>query len=815
MDIAAAIESLTSSLAITEGWLLQITAPVVPVLMILGLRTLFMFRKHHSWVTFAVRFFGGAIPLCIGLYFLSVLVGSQDIRIVPGAGWGISVSFGLGLVIGVILAYIAGRKFEPWLLGYLDRRVRRAGRCESLTDIREVRHGFSDLADVDFSAQFDSAVKKDAMFLGLGLDGEEVTIDRPTWKSSHVQIMGPPGTGKGMLAGITLTQSLKYGDAVFVFDPKRDEWAPSVLHAACERAGVPFRYVDLNEAVAQINPLLSSTSGEVAEMLYAGLELGRKGTEADFYRLDDRKAARLAAGQAGEDALSLKELADRAKSVTDGSLMTGAKAFFAAIDEVAELPCVQTREGVDLCAPLRGGGCIYIVGSMRNDPIVILQKMLFVRIVQIIERMRERTRHCSVFLDEFKYLLSVTAVNSLGAIRDKGCNILLAHQSLGDFGNCGSDLSESAVGSTILDTTPIKWLYRPADQATASWVSDQSGRILVATQRAETARNPELAESLSEVRRIGEVERNLYDVNTVMSMPKGCAVCIGAGIATLARAKAIRVDRMDFRPTPAEVAEPVGINVLKRITASTVADDDCDTPSEPLLDQAPETRLLRFLFEETWTHIDIIRDLLGDGAQEQWMELLAALAEGKSIRCHELRIGSSSTGDYWGITRKGVDEYQLISGVTADRPIFVKKMLNPKSVLHRLDLQRLRLVAERAGWSQWQMQRPAGLLQKSGIYPDATVRDRSGARVAIEVERSVKTKSDYRKILLGHLLARRARRWDWVCYLSPDRSMAKRLERIFTDIEEVDYEGSRIEIGEDHRAVFQFFSYGDDWTESS
>ncbi len=814
MDIASEFDSLIYSLALAEGWLLHTAASVIPVLMVLGLRFLFMFRKHHSWITLAIRFFGGAVPLCIGVYLLFVFAGSSDIPIVQtDSGSDSLVSFGLGLVIGGMLAYAAGRKFEPWLLAYLDQRVKQAGRSESLTDIREVQHRFSDVTEIDFSAEFDKAIADDEMFLGLGLDDEVITIDRPTWKSSHVQIMGPPGTGKGIQAGVTLTQSMKFGDAVFVFDPKNDEWAPSVFHAACESAGVPFQFIDLNKAVAQINPLLNSTSEEVAEMLYAGLELGRKGTEADFYRLDDRKAARLAAEHSVEGSLSLKEMADRTKSVSDGSLMTGAKAFFAAIDEVGELPCVQTREGVDLSTPLREGGCIYIVGSMRNDPIVILQKMLFVRVVQIIERMRERARHCSVFLDEFKYLLSVTAVNALGAIRDKGCNILLAHQSLGDFANCGSDLSESAVRTTILDTTPIKWLYRPADQDTASWVSDQTGRILVATQTVETVRNPELSESLSDVRSVGETERNLYDVNTVMSLPKGCAVCIGAGIPKLARATAIRVDKVDHRPTPAQVTEPVGIDLLERLPAQSDAEDEYDGPAEPLLDQDPETRLLRFLFEETWTHIDIIKDLLADVEEAEWTEMLSALADGNSIRSHELKIGSSSTGEYWGITRKGINEYQVMSGISAERPAFVKRMLNPKSILHRLDLQRLRLAAERAGWCQWQMPRPARLMEKDHIYPDATVLRPDNVRVAIEAERSIKRKGDYGKIFAGHLGARRLGRWDMVYYLSPDQRTAKWLEKMYREIKEVDFEGSVVAISDEHRAVFRFFTYDDDWTE--
>ena len=456
----------------------------------------------------------------------------------------------LGLVAGGVLAYFAGRYFEPFVVEILNKQTRTAGLKDTLTDIRHIRKELPGTVPIQFEKQFTAAELKNEMFLGVDIAGSPVTLERSTWKSSHVQIMGPPGTGKGIQAAVTLTQSLKYGDAVFVFDPKNDEWAPSVFHEACKSAGVRFQFVDLSEPIPQLNPLLNSSPDEAAEMLYAGLELSRRGSDSDFYKLDDRKAARFAASLLEKESLSLTEMGNKAKFLIDRDLLNGAKAFFAAIEEVGEQACIHTRTGVDLSAPLRDGGCIYIVGSMRNDPIVILQKMLFVRIIQIIEQTRNRNRHCSIFLDEFKYLLSATSVNALGAIRDKGCNILLAHQSLGDFANCGSDLSEDGVRTTILDTTPIKWLYRPSDKDTASWISNQTGRILVSTQSSSTVRNLELSESFSASRSVGETERNLYDVNTIMSLPKGCAVCLGTDLPQLAIATALPVQKVEITLNP-------------------------------------------------------------------------------------------------------------------------------------------------------------------------------------------------------------------------------------------------------------------------
>ncbi len=816
MESATGMDSVMFALSLQEGWGFYVAVGTVSLLIVPGLRFAFMFREHHSWVTLAIRLLCGFFPLIVVVYGVFVFAGSSQIQsLVWQHGFGTVIAGGVGLAGGVVVAYFAGRTFEPWLLGKLEEHTRLAGRSEMLTDIRDTQPDSQEQIQVDFEREFERARAADEVFLGLDENGEAITIDRRTWKSSHVQIMGPPGTGKGIQAGVTLTQSLRFGDAVFVFDPKYDEWAPSVFRAGCKNAGVRFHFIDLNETVPQINPLNSATPDEVAEMLYAGLGLGRRGTEADYYRLDDRKAARLASERVRDGDISLAEMASRTRAESGSSLMSGAKAFFAALDEIGELPCVRTREGIDFGELLNEGGCVYIVGSMRNEPIVILQKMLFVRIIQIIERTRDRTRHCSIFLDEFKHLLSVTAVNALGAIRDKGCNILLAHQSLGDFANCGADLTESSVRTTVLDTTPIKWLYRPSDQETASWISDQSGRIMVATQRYKSVRNIELAESASESRMIGETERNLYDTNTVMSLPRGSAVCIGTGLPTLARVCAIEVERVHLKPDPAPALEvPDEFDVLKRLAEPPADVLRPNLNLMPIFEEEPEIRLLRFLFEETWTHSEIIHSLLADVSELDVATMLLRLQDEKVIRSYEFAITPRSTDLFWGITQKGVEQVQLDSGRTESRPSFTKRMLNPTNILHRLDVQRLRLVAEANGWRHWWSEPTAGVSKKGEIRADAIVQRSDGLWVAVEVERMLKSKRRYPDVFARHLKAWRERRWDLIYYLCPDQKTASRLEKIFSEIAAVDFAGMEIGITNQHLSFLRFFTYDEEWTSS-
>lgn len=78
-------------------------------------------------------------------------------------------------------------------------------------------------------------------------------------------------------------------------DPKDDEWAPHLYRKACEDAGKPFALIDLRKQQYQLNLIEDITPDELEELFVAGFSTAEKGQESDFYRIDDRKAARMAA----------------------------------------------------------------------------------------------------------------------------------------------------------------------------------------------------------------------------------------------------------------------------------------------------------------------------------------------------------------------------------------------------------------------------------------------------------------------------------------------------------------------------------------
>ncbi|SVZ32245.1 mobB [Klebsiella pneumoniae] len=340
------------------------------------------------------------------------------------------------------------------------------------------------------------------MFLGKDEQGKPVLVPRDTWRKTNIQILGLPGSGKSVMATNALIRCVRdFGDAVVYFDPKGDAWAPHVFRAHCP----DFTLLDLRPGKpAQLNLFRDLDQYALKNLLIAGLNLGETGDVADHYRISEQKAAKLSV--------------------------------------------LQTDSGIDVAGIINGGGCLYVIGSMDDEAVIRVQKMLFARCAQIIiarDEFREWP-HVSVMLDEIKYLLSKYVLNALGTLRSRDCNLLLAHQSLGDFGQCGQDLPAEFVKTTVLDNTPIRWFYRAASLESAQWAAGQTGEIRVDVERRRASREAGNVEHISGDSFIQKEARPLFDVNTLQHLPDGFAVMTGLGVARMAFSSPLRVERREI-----------------------------------------------------------------------------------------------------------------------------------------------------------------------------------------------------------------------------------------------------------------------------
>lgn len=210
--------------------------------------------------------------------------------------------------------------------------------------------------------------------------------------------------------------------------------------------------------------------------------------------------------------------------------------------------------------------------------------------------------------------------------------------------------------------------------------------------------------------------------------------------------------------------------------------------------------ILAFLRDETWSTGAILAKLLGFSRTGIY-KTLAYLEKSDLIKSHPY---PELNQKLYGITPKGLMFSWADDEAFQNRPYFEPSKVKPIMVQHYLDTQKARLHALEAGWSNWL---PGHLLQK-GLEkrPDAVTTSRQGSRIAVEIERTVKTKKRYEVIWATYLQAIKRNEFDYVHYVCPDANFAQRLGRMFSTIDSVPIAGQRVSIGDKHQARFPTFS---------
>ena len=229
------------------------------------------------------------------------------------------------------------------------------------------------------------------------------------------------------------------------------------------------------------------------------------------------------------------EVADESPYITDED----AVAFLEKLTEMTELDAIDTDEGPNLSELFAAPGFLYVIGSIRSVESIQCQKLLLLRILQIIEKRPEELADrlpIALMLDEFKYILSPPALQALGTVRDKNCHLILAHQSIGDLEEC-KGLDPAAVRGAVLENTGIKFIYRAKTPETAEWASELSGTIIARTRRTDIQQSAFDAATAQ----YSEVERALLTKNDILALPKLVGMLFGVGLAK--RCQAARMSK--------------------------------------------------------------------------------------------------------------------------------------------------------------------------------------------------------------------------------------------------------------------------------
>ena len=469
-------------------------------------------------------------------------------------------------LLGMLLLSRFGGQLWTYIVSIFTKPLpqQRTGR----TDIRTVSEILPDPLDNEYDPEkyFNSGK---GVFLGLNEHQKPIYLPAQEWRSSHCQIVGTTGAGKNVIAGVLLAQAVEQGGSVVVIDPKDDEYFPTVMATIAKKSGVPFVYLDLVAQKAQWNPFAGKTEQESEELLASSFRMASSDSDGDVYRTLERRILRRFAKFCSHNPGPMHKQFSEFFAANQDFVQKAVK-LHADLEELVFTPSAQATNGIDLSGLLSAGAVIYVRGSVRNPRIVTLQKIFLLSCLQIIEsRDRSKARHVSIFLDEFKHMLSRPAMDAMGTIRDKKAHLIIAHQSLGDLDDCGNDLTPKSVIGAVVDNCAIKFAYKARSPETASWLSSLSGTILVDDETRAVETNLGLTEKQSG-RTLRQAERPLIDVNQLLMLPKRTAVLFGFGCAQFIYTSPIIVDRSAFN------IEAVGEDVHPSRPNSSLAGDLLD-----------------------------------------------------------------------------------------------------------------------------------------------------------------------------------------------------------------------------------------------
>ncbi|HBB6151900.1 TPA: type IV secretory system conjugative DNA transfer family protein [Escherichia coli] len=469
--------------------------------------------KSVACVSIFFFIFGTMSPLSIhGLSYLFDVLDPNTLLRIPL--WIITILFTLaGLAF-----HLTARRLLAGEIDSLKHRMIKKSKLErnTRTDVRKVKELLPDSIEYN---PLDYIDLKKGVFIGLDKDDQPQYITIKEFQKQHAAIIGTTGSGKGITASVLLYQAILLGEAVFVEDPKDDEWAVHVLREACKKAGKKFIVINLNRTNHQLDLLADISHEQLEELFNAGFSLSKKGEAADFYRIADRRAARNVAA-IHKTGMTLYDLFndDNVKSIGED-----APAFLGELEEIALVNSVNAKNGFSLKEIFDNGGCCYIIGSTRNQKIISAQRMILTRLIQIAEtrdRINTTPRVVAIFLDELKYHISRPTMEGLGTARDKSVHIFMAFQAIDDLRDCPSDLNGDSVIGAVIENAKFKLIYKIQNPETAEWAAKMTGSILVDDEMRKVRTELSLTEKVDTDRMIRQAESYYVDSNMFLNLPE-------------------------------------------------------------------------------------------------------------------------------------------------------------------------------------------------------------------------------------------------------------------------------------------------------
>ena len=209
-----------------------------------------------------------------------------------------------------------------------------------------------------------------------------------------------------------------------------------------------------------------------------------------------------------------------------------------------------------------------------------------------------------------------------------------------------------------------------------------------------------------------------------------------------------------------------------------------------------EDKILKFLLDEIFSTSARIAKLI-DTTQTTAYRTLKKMESRDLVKMHEenLSLGRSGKQVIWGLTPTGALLATDLEDESFKIDYYEVGRVKPVTLEHSLDVQDVKIVALKRGWTDWKSSRKVQQMAQGDRntwlqVPDALAVSPKGYQTAFEIERTVKTPKRYEAILSNYAMMIQEGTVQEILYISPER-ISPRLERLFKTIEKITvYDGT-------------------------
>lgn len=428
----------------------------------------------------------------------------------------------VAIVVGTLtFKFSMERIIEPYI-SYLIRKYRVRQSNERLSDIRSE---FGKLKSKDYDPR--DYFKDGYMFLGLDENNKPVYEADEDFKKRHLKFVGPTQTGKGVIQGLIIYQSIMKGWITGFFDIKPDDFIYSIMCKACKDSGRPMPVVvDLNGVgPGSYNMFTNGTKRDILSRIQAAVNVNEKGTNADFYNANERSLM-----------IDIQEYFDGNLKTLEqlllGNLPNGEKKpeYYditqksrAYVKEMKSHKPINPKKGrgFNVDKTLKAGAVFYIRGSITDKLVKKAQTIMLMDIIQSVIRLGKQEKHFYLAIDEVKFIVSDMLSTGLSTVLSKGMNMSVAYQTPANLLSLeDTTLNAKAIKSEIEVNTLTTLSYRAADDETAEWAAGLTGTRNKSVIRSEGVDYGKMgAEKYTGQKQMHQEQEELIPMNRMKALP--------------------------------------------------------------------------------------------------------------------------------------------------------------------------------------------------------------------------------------------------------------------------------------------------------